>query len=87
MSGRRKRIEIRECDIPNVQVRVLSNDFRPVGDYSLQNFFKKIQEGIMIVIILIERPAYESIKDVPHNPKYQCIKTPKFYSPNYLKGV
>jgi len=41
MAGRRKRIEIRESDIPYVEVRVLTNDFKPVGTYSLNNFFKK----------------------------------------------
>jgi hypothetical protein len=41
MSGRKKRIEIRENEIPFIEVRVLTNDFKPVGDYSLSNFFKK----------------------------------------------
>lgn len=39
--GKKKRIEIRETEIPNIQVRVLTNDFKPVGDYSLSNFLKK----------------------------------------------
>jgi len=41
VAGRKKRIEIRESDIPYVEVTVLTNNFKPVGTYSLQNFFKK----------------------------------------------
>jgi len=41
MSSKRKRIEIKESEIPYIEVRVLTNDFKPVGDYSLSNFSKK----------------------------------------------
>jgi hypothetical protein len=39
--SRRKRIEIKESEIPYVEVRVLTNDYKPVGDYSLSNFLEK----------------------------------------------
>ncbi len=41
MRKRGKRIEIRESEIPYLEVKVLTNDFKPVGTYSLNNFFKK----------------------------------------------
>lgn len=41
MAGKRKRIEIREADIPNIEIKVFSNAFQPLGTYSLPNFFKK----------------------------------------------
>lgn len=41
MVGKRKRIEIRESEIPNLEIKVLSNNFQPVGVYTLPNFWKK----------------------------------------------
>lgn len=41
MFKKRKRIQIRESEIPNIEIRVLTNDFRPIGDYSLPNLLKK----------------------------------------------
>ena len=37
----KKRIEVKERDIPNLEIRVLNRDYKPVGDYSLKNFMEK----------------------------------------------
>lgn len=35
------RIEIREIDIPNIEIKILGPDFTPMGKYSLNAFAKK----------------------------------------------
>jgi hypothetical protein len=37
----RKRIEIKEREIPNLEIRVLDQSWNPIGDYSIQNFVNK----------------------------------------------
>jgi hypothetical protein len=39
--GKKKRIEIKEKEIPFLEVRVLDQKFNPIGDYSIQNFVNK----------------------------------------------
>jgi hypothetical protein len=39
--GRKKQIQIRESEIPNIEFKVLTNNFQPLGTYSLNNFWKK----------------------------------------------
>lgn len=36
-----RRIEIKERDIPFVEIRVLDQSFTPIGDYSIKNFVNK----------------------------------------------
>ncbi|MDI9395807.1 MAG: hypothetical protein QM426_10535 [Euryarchaeota archaeon] len=37
----KKIIEIRERDIPNIEIKVLSGNYKPIGKYNLKNFLKK----------------------------------------------
>ncbi len=37
----KKQITIRECEIPHVEIKVLSNTWQPIGTYNLPNFSKK----------------------------------------------
>lgn len=41
MVGKIKKIIIRECEIPQIKIQVLTNNFQPIGTYSLDNFSKK----------------------------------------------
>jgi hypothetical protein len=38
---KRKQIKIRESEIPFVEIQVLTNNFQPIGTYSLPNFSQK----------------------------------------------
>lgn len=37
----KKTIEIKERDIPQLEIKILTGDYKPLGVYSLQNFIKK----------------------------------------------
>jgi hypothetical protein len=41
VASKRKQIKIRECEIPKIEIQVLTNNFQPIGTYSLSNFSKK----------------------------------------------
>lgn len=38
---KRKQIKIKESEIPQIKIQVLTNDFKPIGTYSLDNFSRK----------------------------------------------
>lgn len=38
---KKKKITIRESEIPYVEIEVFTNSFKPLGAYSLENFIKK----------------------------------------------